>query len=308
MAVAVAEHKAKIESAGFLRGKYPPLCKMLPPLPSDEELLTMEKFPYPEGHQLEFKQQPIKYDKLLATICAFLNCDGGYLIIGIKDATLDICGIPKEFTDKNIDTFMLGIDQIYRQELLVDNDGCPISPFNIQVRNVFNSMKRLVIIRIEPDGRRYHCKYSGAQYIRLSCSNSKLSNSCVKKYYTDDEVKSIVYSELKAYKKTEIPRIIEAHDRLREVRAEQNPRLINLLEHENKKLKDMNNELKGENKSLRTELKKTTKLDAYKTHLKLAMEEQLKLRAELNEARAKLADRSYIVQKCSCCNSEFAKI
>lgn len=54
-----------------------------------EELLTKE-----EGKTLEFKQNTLGLQKIVQTIIAFANTSGGTLVIGIKDKTKEVIGLP----------------------------------------------------------------------------------------------------------------------------------------------------------------------------------------------------------------------
>jgi predicted HTH transcriptional regulator len=161
---------------------------MLPPLPSDEELATLQTFPIPEGQHWEYKETVISSEKLLQNICAFLNRRGGYLIIGIRDIDLAIIGIPETVLDKTIDSFILKCDNIYHQSLIVSKDRLPVNPECIVARRVMAGTRRLVIISVEPEkGKEYIC-HDGTTYIRLSASNYKLPSG---RYYTEHDIHSL---------------------------------------------------------------------------------------------------------------------
>jgi predicted HTH transcriptional regulator len=161
---------------------------MLPPLPSDEELATLQVFPIPEGQHWEYKETVISSEKLLQNICAFLNRRGGYLIVGIRDIDLAIIGIPETVLDKTIDSFILKCDNVYHQSLIVSKDRLPVHPECIVARRVMAGTRRLVIIRVEPEkGKEYIC-HDGTTYIRLSASNYKLPSG---RYYTEHDIHSL---------------------------------------------------------------------------------------------------------------------
>lgn len=162
---------------------------MLPPLPSDEDLLSLTTFPYMEGFQWEFKETPINNEKLLPAICAFLNGKGGWLLIGIRDIDRAICGIPECVKDKVIDAFIIRCDNILHQKLIMREDGLPISPKCIYARPLCNDFRRLVIVRVEPEPDiSYRC-YDGSRYIRLSASNYKMTQE---RYYTKHNVNTMM--------------------------------------------------------------------------------------------------------------------
>lgn len=77
----------------------------LPVLPNT--LTAGEKFPYPEGTTIEFKQANTA--KLADTLCAFLNTQGGYYIIGVRDDGV-VCGIDRKLLDARLCT----VDSILR--------------------------------------------------------------------------------------------------------------------------------------------------------------------------------------------------
>lgn len=149
----------------------------LPPFPSEEALGTLERFPYPEGYQYEFKENLIGQEKLVATICALLNNQGGYIVIGVRDCDLAICGLPKSATEKKIDMFLLILDTIFHQSLIVKEDGEPLDVDSIRVVRVVINSKRLLTIVVSPKpASKYQCK-DGSQWFRVSASNYRVPTS-----------------------------------------------------------------------------------------------------------------------------------
>lgn len=164
---------------------------MLPPLPSDEELLSLTTFPHMEGFQWEFKETPINNEKLLPVICAFLNGKGGWLLIGIRDIDRAMCGIPECVKDKVIDAFIIRCDNILHQNLIMREDGLPISHKCIFARPLCDSNRRLVIVCVEPEADISYSCYDGSRYIRLSASNYKMTQE---RYYTRRDVNTMLES------------------------------------------------------------------------------------------------------------------
>ena len=111
---------------------------MLPPMPSHAEIAAMDTFIYPEGRHFEFKKSTKYVDKILPTICAFLNSDGGYMIFGIEDMTLKMMGV--NITLKEIDNFILSvIDRIYHEMKIVRQDNKE----SVNIHNITQETVRL---------------------------------------------------------------------------------------------------------------------------------------------------------------------
>jgi predicted HTH transcriptional regulator len=156
---------------------------MLPQLPSDSELASMETFPLSEGHQLEFKETLIAAEALARCVCAFLNGSGGYLILGVRDRDLNICGL--YCSEKDIDAFLLRCDNIFHQGLVFSEEGMKLSPNSVRATYKRIGDKRLIFVKVVPDsGVKYVCM-NGSAYIRLSASNYRVSAD---RYYRDADV------------------------------------------------------------------------------------------------------------------------
>lgn len=133
------------------------------------------------------------------TICAFLNRNGGYIIIGIAD-DLTIKGINTELYDR----FILNtIDAIYSQGMIVYGEsGTIIDPFLVShYTYMAKSKKLLLIIKVISDlpeilkGYRSHYRIkTGWSFFRLNCSNLKTKNS--NRLYLFNEVASFKVVEL----------------------------------------------------------------------------------------------------------------
>ena len=161
-------------------------------LPSDYELVNMSHFPYPEGTHIEFKQSFCNLNKLNKTICSFLNSNGGYLISGVEDETCRIVGVRASI--KDIDNYILSVDNIFHQKIILTNDGYTIDPGCIKVKhlklennidnidNIDNKElqdgynRYIIIVKIIPtEGKKYKLK-DGSIFYRVNASNFKVSS------------------------------------------------------------------------------------------------------------------------------------
>lgn len=203
--------RGKIEWGRFLDVEYPRPCKMLPPLPSDEDLLSMKTFPFMEGFQWEFKETPINNEKLLPVVCAFLNGGGGWLVIGVRDVDRCVCGIPECVKDKVIDSFIVRCDNILHQNLIIREDGRPMSHKCIYARVIFNSMRRLIVVRVEPEPETSYSCYDGSRYIRLSASNYRMSTE---RYFTQNDMNLMIEKISKKIKKESMYTLVQQQTQL----------------------------------------------------------------------------------------------
>jgi predicted HTH transcriptional regulator len=134
------------------------------------------KFPYPEGIHFEFKSSFPAVDaksntKLTETVCAFLNTDGGYLIVGVQDDNRTFLGVP---TNKTLDAFLLRCDNIYHSNNIVHEDGTPISPGTVTAMTVPVGDKILCVVKASPEAGQKYRLNTGEMYYRLSASNFRL--------------------------------------------------------------------------------------------------------------------------------------
>ena len=156
---------------------------MLPILPSDTELAKMETFPFPEGHQMEFKETLIAAEALARCVCAFLNGSGGYLILGVRDRDLNICGL--YCTEKDIDSFLLRCDNIFHQGLVLSEEGYKLSPKSVTAHYKRLGDRRLIFVRVVPEPNIKYVCLNGVAYVRLSASNYRIGAD---RYYRDADV------------------------------------------------------------------------------------------------------------------------
>lgn len=160
----------------------------MPELPVDEELMKMSHFPYPEGNYFEFKKNFCHINKLNLTICAFLNSKGGYLISGIEDTTLKIKGV--NATVKDIDNYILSIDNIFHQKFIVKTSGEPIVPENIKTRYIkITEGIYIIIVRITPEKDEKYKLKNGSIFYRVNASNFHISSE---KMFCQSEINFLI--------------------------------------------------------------------------------------------------------------------
>ena len=157
---------------------------VLPVLPTDEEFRTLKTFPLNEGRHVEFKSSiQCGKHKVLPTLCGFLNVGGGHMIFGVAD-DLAINGFTA--TTKELDSFLLFVDNIVRNGHLMKENNDPILPGQIACRviNLDDGRRVIVITATSAEVTRYQLK-DGIIYYRLNASNYRVTNE---KYYTDAQV------------------------------------------------------------------------------------------------------------------------
>jgi predicted HTH transcriptional regulator len=160
---------------------------MLPSFPTKDELETLEVFPYPEGYVWEYKENIPKTAELMITVCAFLNTQGGYLVVGIRDIDLRLIGIPDTSTTKQIDSFLLSLDDIFHQGLILHEDGTRISTSCIHAEYIqVKDGRRFIYVQASPEEGKRYVRHCGEQYVRLSASNYRIS---LNRYYTEQAVR-----------------------------------------------------------------------------------------------------------------------
>ncbi len=146
-------------------------------LPTDNELINMSNFPCTEGPHIEFKQSFCNVNKLNKTICSFLNSNGGYLISGVEDETCRIIGV--QATIKDIDNYILSVDNIFHQKIILTSEGYTIHPSCIKVKCLKLKDKEdiyIIIVKIIPtEGKKYKLK-DGSIFYRVNASNFKVSS------------------------------------------------------------------------------------------------------------------------------------
>lgn len=123
--------------------------------------MTADKISKGESVNTEFKEKrPTDSKKFMKTVVAFANCNGGRIIFGVKDDTLEIVGIPKDMVFSEIDAIT---------NIIADSCKPAIIP-NITVQTV--SEKTLIVVEIIAGMQRpYYLKSEGMEkgtYIRVA--------------------------------------------------------------------------------------------------------------------------------------------
>lgn len=144
----------------------------LPSFPTD--IRRLSTFPYIEGQQWEFKESgtDICLKKLTATVCAFLNSAGGYMVFGIRDDGC-VLGISR----KAIDKIMLSVDNIIHTGTIKNTTtGGHVTPAELKAYSVelagWKGDNRLLVVEVASmnTGHIYKMNNGVAMY-RLSASN-----------------------------------------------------------------------------------------------------------------------------------------
>lgn len=156
----------------------------------DSSEFDNEFFKYSESNFFEFKSSICINNKISETICAFLNSRGGYMIFGIAD-DLKIDGIVNS-TTKDIDNFILHIDNILHDNIIIGNHNnriISLNQENISVYKITNIYgKNIVVIKIIPSSMTSYQLKSGNVYYRLSASNKRERNT---RFYSETEYKTM---------------------------------------------------------------------------------------------------------------------
>jgi len=161
---------------------------MLELLPSNEDLSKLTIFPCNENTIIELKRNFCE-DKLESTICALLN-NGygiGYIICGIDDDGI-ILGVDR--TRKEIDSYILKIDEIFHHSKIVTSNYEKLKPHNIIVKMInCHQNKPLIIITIKSEPNTNYQLLNGDIYYRVNASNYKIKNM---RLFTELDVKNKV--------------------------------------------------------------------------------------------------------------------
>jgi predicted HTH transcriptional regulator len=165
---------------------------------------TTAYFPYPESSTFEFKRKicSSSIDKIYATICAFLNTDGGHIVFGVEDGTRKI--VPLN-CDKLMDKFILIMDNVIRTKQIISTDGQGLIPYNLKCSILnFTVNTGLLIITVRPTpGKRYTLS-DGTVWYRLSASNYRMSAQ--RETYSSQQVNDTI-GKLKIQHQTEMDKI-----------------------------------------------------------------------------------------------------
>jgi hypothetical protein len=157
-----------------------------------DEDFNKAKFPYNESDKLEYKItfNDNAMQKYIEIICGFLNSGGGKLIFGIRD---DLLIVGLNVGSKNIDNYILKIDEITRNKKIIGidkltNNPTNINPLCIKPNILINNIgKKFLIIDIIPEENIYYQLLNGKCYFRLGASNYF---NRVEVFYTESEYKN----------------------------------------------------------------------------------------------------------------------
>lgn len=162
-----------------------------------------------ESKNIEFKEKlPEKSEKYLKSIIAFANTSGGKLVIGIKDKTREVIGVPKD------DVFDL-MDQI--TNAISDNSIPQIIP-NIYFQSI--EEKTVIVVEVYPGQMRpYYLKSLGKEkgtYVRIAGTSRPADQAILKdlelagvKRSYDTQV--VIGEELDIDKATQLCKTIEEY-------------------------------------------------------------------------------------------------
>lgn len=123
--------------------------------------LTIEEILADESKNIEFKvQRPKDSTKYMKTVVAFANGEGGRIIFGVDDETLEVVGIPKDIVFSEVDAITSAI-----------SDSCnPVIIPDVYLQTIEN--KTIIIAEISAGKQRpYYIKSLGINdgtYIRVA--------------------------------------------------------------------------------------------------------------------------------------------
>ena len=166
----------------------------------------LTKFPCMENTQFEFKssvKSATKDQKYLKTLCAFLNRDGGFLVVGVYDDR-KIVGIPSNECDRFLSQF---IDCIVGGSLIITSDNQRIHPDCIKASCIpVTNDNFVLVVKATPLPDVTYKLNTGEVYIRVNASNQSFGEI---RYYTQSDVNTIIHNmnmklaqEMLALKKT----------------------------------------------------------------------------------------------------------
>jgi predicted HTH transcriptional regulator len=164
--------------------------------PSLPDISTLTKFTLPESNWLEYKAAATAcmLNKIPATICAMLNSDGGYIVVGVEDDNLQILGLGV----KEYDRLALYVDNIYRSGAVLTEEGktLPLNTLKVFSLTAANS-KRVAVIQITPDEDKKYKLKNNEMYYRLSASNFRYTLE--RRMFTPGEMEAYASKRVAAF-------------------------------------------------------------------------------------------------------------
>jgi predicted HTH transcriptional regulator len=148
--------------------------------------LLNDRFPYPEGTQLEFKKtfHINQHNKYRETICAFLNTNGGHIIYGILNNCM-INGCILSPVDK--DNILLFVDSIYNILKKTNGETIPKNTIKVYFEEISKNNYIIIISCYKVDNDEYQF-LAGDSWIRMNASNMKTKHG---KLYSIQDVANI---------------------------------------------------------------------------------------------------------------------
>lgn len=146
-----------------------------------------------ESQQLEYKKSTSNLKDVLQTICAFLNGDGGSVLIGVEDNG-NLVG--QEVSDKTKREIGLEIAKI-----------APFSNSSVEIFYVpFSEVKQIIVFHVTTDSTKRPYTYNGRAYIRVQSDtllmppeyyqHLALSNAQFKDPWEDEPLISVTLNDL----------------------------------------------------------------------------------------------------------------
>lgn len=153
------------------------------PLPEFPISAPSGKFPFLEGVQWEFKECDPAPAKIRETICAMLNAEGGYIVIGVTDS-LTIRGLESH----QVDRWLLLVDNFFHKQQLLHDDNTPLPLTAVRAEAVNLEGKLLARISVMPEADKKYKTNKGEMFCRLAASNLRIRAD---RTYCEDEVAQI---------------------------------------------------------------------------------------------------------------------
>ncbi len=146
------------------------MSSQIPVIP--EDISSLRYAPFPEGQQIEYKESiwlPIY--KVYHTLCAMLNEGGGHMIFGVRDSDLEIRGL--HASDKEIDKFILQVDNLIHLGIIVTITGVSLNTNNLKitVHKMTRVPRKIIIVTVIPSLFTAYMMRNGSMFNRLNASN-----------------------------------------------------------------------------------------------------------------------------------------
>jgi predicted HTH transcriptional regulator len=187
--------------------------KDIPVIP--EDIASMWTAPFPEGKNVEYKESiRLPIWKVYQTLCAMLNEGGGHMIFGIRDEDLKILGL--NVHDKEIDLFILQIDNIIHQGHIITISGNRLTTVNLNIRVVplGNRRRKIIIVTVTPSLFTSYMLRNGSIFNRLNASNRFSTKLDMRKVDVQSQRTYQLIENIQSQYIKQIARIREEHQSL----------------------------------------------------------------------------------------------